>query len=99
MSAKAGSAPPHDLDKIINANIARITSGLSPASLFNAYVDWLIHLSFSPGKQRELALKAGNKARKLIAHLIQSSWRLYVTQLSHKPTRVTSVITHPRTFS
>ncbi len=75
MSAKAGSVPPHDLDKIINANIARITSGLSPASLFNAYVDWLIHLSFSPGKQRELALKAGNKARKLMAHLIQSSWR------------------------
>jgi polyhydroxyalkanoate synthase len=75
MSNKADSAPPHDLDKIINATIARMTSGLSPASLFNAYVDWAIHLGYSPGKQHELALKAGNKARKMLAHLMQSTWR------------------------
>lgn len=75
MSYKVDSAPAHDLDKIIYATIARMTSGLSPASLFNAYVDWLIHLSFSPGKQRELAVKAGNKTRKMLAHMIQSAWR------------------------
>ena len=75
MSYKVDSAPAHDLDKVIYATIARMTSGLSPASLVNAYVDWLIHLSFSPGKQHELSVKAGTKARKMLAHLIQSVWQ------------------------
>ncbi|HEX9702986.1 MAG TPA: alpha/beta fold hydrolase [Rhodospirillales bacterium] len=41
----------------------RLTMGLSPATLSQAYGDWIIHLSLSPGKQAELAQKV---ARKLI---------------------------------
>lgn len=85
MSYKVDSAPPHDLDKVIYATIARMTSGLSPASLFNAHLDWLVHLAFSPGKQHELAVKAGNKARKMLAHMIQSVWRRCETCIDPLP--------------
>jgi polyhydroxyalkanoate synthase len=60
-------APPHDLDRALHARLARLTLGLSPASMVGAYMDWLVHLAFSPGKQLELATKAADKAR-LLAH-------------------------------
>ena len=61
----ADQAPPHDFDRAVNAQLARFTLGLSPASSISAWMDWLVHLRFSPGKQMELASKAASKALRL----------------------------------
>ncbi len=74
MKVKASSTLSHDLDKAIYATLARITQGLSPASIFNAYVDWVIHLAFSPSKQVELITKASHKTQKLSAHVWMNLW-------------------------
>lgn len=42
------------LDHAKKAMIARMTGGLSPASLRAALADWLIHLAAEPGKQLKL---------------------------------------------
>ena len=43
------------LDQPLHAAAAHLTAGVSPAALFQAYVDWAQHLAFSPDKQIELA--------------------------------------------
>ncbi|MEB8386537.1 alpha/beta fold hydrolase [Rhodobacteraceae bacterium KMM 6894] len=53
------------LDKSLRAAQAKFTGGLSPIALAGAYADWLLHLSSAPGKQLELAEKAGKKAWRL----------------------------------
>ena len=49
------------MDRFLRASVARLTMGVSPAALGMAYLDWLSHLVSSPGKQLELAEKAGHK--------------------------------------
>ena len=46
------------MDRATHASIAKLTFGLSPASLIGAYFDWLIHLTAAPGKQMQLVRKA-----------------------------------------
>jgi len=53
------------VDRSVHAAIARLTGGLSPAALAEAYMDWAIHLSAAPGKQLLLAQKAAKKAARL----------------------------------
>ena len=53
---------PHDLDRTLHTQLARLTQGISPASIVGAYLDWLIHLAMSPGKQQELAARAARKS-------------------------------------
>ncbi|HZA93167.1 MAG TPA: alpha/beta fold hydrolase [Gemmatimonadales bacterium] len=53
------------LDHAAHASLARLTGGLSPAALADAYVDWAVHLAISPGKQAELAVKAARKWARL----------------------------------
>jgi len=65
MTPAAGS----NLDRVVNAWLGRLTHGLSPASLLFAYLDWLMHLAFSPGKQAHLGEKAVRKALRLSLHL------------------------------
>lgn len=62
---------PHDdyhlttaFDREFHARMGRFFA-LSPASLANAYFDWIFHLSISPGKQFQLAESAWNKGTKL----------------------------------
>ena len=50
------------MDHASRAMIARMTGGLSPASLAEAWADWAIHLAASPGKQSQLWIKAWRKA-------------------------------------
>lgn len=59
------------LDRATHAGIAKLTNGLSPAALTAAYLDWLAHLSMSPGKQLELTRKAIRKWARL-AHYMSS---------------------------
>ena len=52
-------------DRLVHAVQGRLTHGLSPASMVLAYLDWLVHLSNSPGKLGELAQNAAAKAMPL----------------------------------
>lgn len=56
------------MDRATHASIAKLTFGLSPASLIGAYFDWLIHLTAAPGKQMQLADKAWRKWLKLMRY-------------------------------
>ncbi|HEX5998496.1 MAG TPA: alpha/beta fold hydrolase [Hyphomicrobiaceae bacterium] len=49
------------LDRALNYALSRVTLGLSPASVAEAYFDWLVHLTAAPGKQLQLCQKALRK--------------------------------------
>jgi len=63
-----GGFDEHVLDRQADAALARLTFGLSPASLIEAYSDWAMHLAASPGKQATLVQKAVRKALRLWLH-------------------------------
>lgn len=48
-------------DRFLASQIGQITQGISPAALLYAFMDWLLHLSLSPGKQVHLSHKAHKK--------------------------------------
>ncbi|RVT91862.1 alpha/beta fold hydrolase [Rhodovarius crocodyli] len=52
---------------------ARLTGGLSPASLALSMMDWSIHLASAPGKRMELADKGMRKWGRLLAWLASSA--------------------------
>ena len=52
-------------DRLLQAWQARFTAGLSPASLTLAYLDWLVHLSNTPGKQASLFEQAWQDSMRL----------------------------------
>ncbi|MDR7256431.1 polyhydroxyalkanoate synthase [Sphingomonas sp. BE270] len=54
------------LDHAAVAAIAQITSGLSPATLVQAFGDWALHLAISPGKQLQLGAKMARKYVRLL---------------------------------
>ena len=60
-------------DRLLHANQARLTGGLSPASLSSAYFDWAVHLANSPGKQAQLVEKALRKSIRFAAYLQQQA--------------------------
>jgi len=60
-----------NLDRMVHAWLGRFTGGISPASLLFAYLDWLVHLAFSPAKQAELGEKAIRKALRLSLYMQQ----------------------------
>ncbi|HZC54884.1 MAG TPA: alpha/beta fold hydrolase [Xanthobacteraceae bacterium] len=49
-------------DRSLHAATARLTGGLSPAALTQAYLDWATHLAAAPGKRMQLLSKAACKA-------------------------------------
>ncbi|AGK49969.1 poly-beta-hydroxybutyrate polymerase family protein [Burkholderia thailandensis MSMB121] len=55
------------------ASLAKLTSGLSPASLQLALSDWLIHLAAAPGKRTELATLAVKHAALLAEYLFEAA--------------------------
>jgi polyhydroxyalkanoate synthase len=56
------------IDRSVHYAMSRFTLGLSPASVLEAYFDWLIHLLGSPGKQTQLAHKALRKWLRLMQY-------------------------------
>lgn len=58
-------------DRGANAMAAQLTAGLSPAALWSAYSDWMIHLAQSPGKRAELVVKAWTKSNRMAAHALR----------------------------
>lgn len=49
-------------DRLLRAQVGRFSFGLSPPGLLLVYLDWLVHLGFSPGKQLDLLRKMLRKA-------------------------------------
>ena len=46
------------IDRMAHASLAQFTAGLSPVALLEAFFDWGVNLTFSPGKQLDLARQA-----------------------------------------
>ena len=61
------------VDRLLYASIGRTTFGVSPAALQLAFVDWLTHLTWSPGKQAQLVEKAARKAVRLGLYAMRSA--------------------------
>lgn len=72
MPAPTGAPPlahPHlNLDRAMQAALGRVTGGISPHSVFQAWTDWTLHLARSPGRQLELAERAQSNALNLAAY-------------------------------
>ena len=56
-----GSEAWENIDRTVNATMARFTAGISPVALAMDYFEWLSHLAASPDKQLQLAEKAVRK--------------------------------------
>ena len=63
-------APQLELDRPVHTQLARLTRGVSPAFLGNAYIDWLTHLALSPGKQTELVDKALHQTLRFTSQIL-----------------------------
>ncbi len=61
------AATPAGFDRALHAQFARLTQGISPASLTSAYLDWLVHLAMSPGKVGDLLAKGQRQSMRLLA--------------------------------
>jgi polyhydroxyalkanoate synthase len=64
------SASPTSLDRLLHGLVGRLTSGISPAALGLAGIDWLLHLSTSPGKQWQLIGQALRQQSRLASHAL-----------------------------
>ena len=62
-----------DIDRMTNVALGQLSGGVSPASLAMAYLDWMVHLSSSPGKQFQLAAKAARKTMRLGSYALTSA--------------------------
>ncbi|MFZ0159043.1 MAG: alpha/beta fold hydrolase [Kineosporiaceae bacterium] len=67
----AGRTVVNNVDRMVHGWQGKLTSGQSPTTLALAYLDWLVHLANSPGKQVELADKATRKTLRLLAYAAQ----------------------------
>lgn len=63
------------LDRSTHAAIARLTRGLAPSAFTAAYLDWLVHLSVSPGKTLQLQEKALRKLSRLVRFAAEAAQR------------------------
>lgn len=57
-NSQASKDVTQDLNRAAHARLARLTYGLSPVSMIDAFTDWWAHLAIAPGKRQELAVKA-----------------------------------------
>ncbi|MCK2183757.1 PHA/PHB synthase family protein [Halomonas getboli] len=80
------------LDRAFHAGLAKLTAGISPAGLASLQAEWWMHLALSPGKQLELAEKAGRQAWR---------WGSYLQHLSVDPGTPPCIepLPHDRRFS
>jgi polyhydroxyalkanoate synthase len=70
------SLPPteifRNIDRSVAAATAALTNGISPAAQMLAFADWAMHLAAAPGKQAELAIKAGLGCAQLAADTLNA---------------------------
>jgi poly[(R)-3-hydroxyalkanoate] polymerase subunit PhaC len=60
-------------DRLLRARMGKLSCGLSPPGLTLVFLDWLLHLGFSPGKQFELARKVLRKALRFNMYALRST--------------------------
>ncbi len=53
------------LDRMLRASVGRVTMGISPVALTQAYQDWILHMAMSPGMQLDLTQKTMRKLAQL----------------------------------
>jgi polyhydroxyalkanoate synthase len=73
------------VDRAIHAGLARLTLGLSPASVMAASLDWAVHLAASPGKQAALAVKAARKWSRLASYVARKAVDPNTTSVAIEP--------------
>ena len=61
-------------DRAFRNWLARLTLGISPATVADTQADWLAHLAMSPGKQAGLVEQAVNNAARLALYAAQSAF-------------------------
>jgi polyhydroxyalkanoate synthase len=62
-------------DRLLRARVGRLSFGLSPPGVLLVYLDWLIHLALSPGKQFDLARKGLRKALRFGLHACRAAFQ------------------------
>jgi len=67
-----GSENVTNFDRLIRARIGKQSLGLSPPGLMLVYLDWLVHLEFSPGKRLELLGSGLRNALRLALYAARS---------------------------
>jgi polyhydroxyalkanoate synthase len=70
--AFAFPASARTIDRFFSAVLGRTTVGISPAGFMTAWLEWLSHLSASPGKQIELMQKATRKATRFVVNMART---------------------------
>ncbi len=71
--AKQTTRHPHqNLDRAIRAAMARLTGGISPHSVTEAWSDWAMHLARSPGRQLELMERAQDNSVKMMRYTTET---------------------------
>src|ERR1019366_402335 len=66
----------YQADRAFHAMLARLTSGISPAALSLAYIDWASHLASAPQRQMEIAqdaLRSGQQFFESALHELASN--------------------------
>ena len=59
-TAPLTEAPEAEADRVFHAALGRLTGGLSPAALAEAWTDWATHLAAAPSRSAELARKVAD---------------------------------------
>ncbi len=62
------------IDRSLHAAVSRMTAGLSPAALAEAYFDWATHLAAAPGKQAQLVDKGVRKSMRFANFLMKCAF-------------------------
>lgn len=63
-----------NLDRFIHAQIGHVFTGLSPIQAVLVYLDWLSHLSISPGKQMQIAQQMWSDGIQVGSDLVQHAF-------------------------
>jgi len=86
------------VDRAVHASTARVTGGVSPAALMQAWMDWAIHLAAAPGKRMLLAQKAQRKAQRFARYALNCA--LASTQSAHaSPPRCIEPLAQDKRFA
>ena len=65
--------PHQNLDRSVMAAMARVTGGVSPHAVADAWTDWWLHMARAPGRQLELIERAQQSGLKLMSHALNAT--------------------------